>query len=1178
MRSSRSRATAVLSILLLLGGGRGVAQDAKPTIYDIDAARDASWARFDQRKQDIIASLKDGRITAGEAKRLIVEANETRFAAARQAGTIVEQETNALLDNALKARNKQIAAYTEKTGRPVGDKHPLRVGSVKNTGTPLSSSASRGIHGDQDLTFASEADRAAFVQSAREAGYTVEGHLGDGYVRIKELDIVAHGPTRVPASPLGPGARLQVHEQAQGHESFASRGNRWDYDLDMNAAGEKVGTAEWSGRDSLGAVADNIDKTAGHLRADPSVLKGRAVEDWTQNLAKGTQRAMEKAGKGEAALKAALQEATAIGDTTRAAQVSADLEFLTQLKGLKTNMDPMALGLVPVDASAAQAQQALRDFQQRCMQQFTESYKVGLVKNQQLIVEMDAEISRLIKTGQTGEASKLMAERGGIIDGAAQAVQQVAAHDGGQLLSEIARGERLVPAVHNGRRGYVNSVGEFLTDAEVRGASESVLADARRKLTSSEPPVSEAGAAAGGLSNFDRGMLGLGAVLSGWTGAQKELEDAQREGRPPSNLKAVLKGWAEMTGAPGGYALGKGASELSIREEIEYFDEMARRGEKPSVIANKIWTLGKTLCRVALGLSGVSSIWEGGSEFVKMLRAEVGSLEGPPGDVNALVRDRAPAFVAALHDDLERLRVWLPRIDEVSLQARAAIAAAAGQVSGLDRLHEEQWAIQRHAPNVADLCRSNQNKLAEITKLKGEVSSTFAEADARAREVLRSSGGVCDGLAHSSSATPPASWAGTQNAHERMNRLMDHATSAHHRAAALEDDFDKDASRILEGKRQSGDQRNLSAMPDSVEALLRTIEAAAEPVSQLQALTAELRGHAATLKRQANMLVDAKAEEDQAFGFMAEADRILDKVTAAGVEDLTRRVQGLAARAERELDEFIPDDRRQTTKSWAGVCPAPSRSPGVDDLAAQASHVGDAVNAALQAYARAHDCVVRTEGMASRPVAPTGAPAVPPVRPPVPPPASDKQAVWVLKSAVTAKAGNMESGTRGHGNWQSDAVTPSETQMSAHMMAAYGANLEWDWTFQASWSRPPTVLRAGQVFSIAISGTAAGSKKDYFVGKEVYVGDVAGFSVKGTKDGRLGIFVGNADRRGPFLVPSDHVAIEMTAPHVSFFKLAFSMKLGNFGSLVRYEYEWQDRTEEQIQALAAADNAPRKQD
>src|SRR5207247_864622 len=84
------------------------------------------------------------------------------------------------------ASGAQIAAYTQRTGRAPGVKSGLQAGEIRNTGTPLSSGKSRGIHGDQDLTFMSEADRAAFVQSAREAGYTVEGHLGDGYVKIKE--------------------------------------------------------------------------------------------------------------------------------------------------------------------------------------------------------------------------------------------------------------------------------------------------------------------------------------------------------------------------------------------------------------------------------------------------------------------------------------------------------------------------------------------------------------------------------------------------------------------------------------------------------------------------------------------------------------------------------------------------------------------------------------------------------------------------------------------------------------------------------------------------------------------------------------------------------------------------------------------------------------------------------
>jgi hypothetical protein len=47
-----------------------------------------------------------------------------------------------------------------------------------NTGTPLTDPRSRGVFGDQDLTFTSDADRAAFVRACEKRGYHVDGRLG----------------------------------------------------------------------------------------------------------------------------------------------------------------------------------------------------------------------------------------------------------------------------------------------------------------------------------------------------------------------------------------------------------------------------------------------------------------------------------------------------------------------------------------------------------------------------------------------------------------------------------------------------------------------------------------------------------------------------------------------------------------------------------------------------------------------------------------------------------------------------------------------------------------------------------------------------------------------------------------------------------------------------------------
>jgi hypothetical protein len=947
---------AALSLVLLASetlGDVAVARAQSPKTvaaskapYNIDVVRDQLYDAYNSERRAIQDAAIQRHISAADATRQINDANTQRFAAARKAATRVESEMQAILDDARRIREEQIAAYSKRTG---GAAKGAAVGNMRNTGTSLSDPASRGVLGDTDGTAALEADRAAVVEAATRRGYNVSGRLHEGYVKIEELDWVLHGPTDVPRNPLDPQVRLGTHARAQGHESFAARGSRQPY--------LHEGTAEWSGRDSLGAVADNIKKVEAQLRTHPATLEGRDIENWAQNLAKGAGRAMDAAGKTEGALQRALDGAKTAGDTARAAQLSADLDLRRQLARLKTEMDPLATGLVSPTAEGPEVAAALRKFQQRCLEQFSDAYRAGVANNRRLIDEMNVEIGNLLRVGKEAEASARIAERAAIIDGAAQSVQYLAtAKDGGKLLAEVARGQRLTPTTRLGQAGYLDPAGNFVSEAEVRAVGESVLNDARARLTrGGEGP----GRASAGMTKFERGMIYLQAMYSGYAGAQKELEDARAQGRPPSNLKAVLKAWLEMSGAPGAHEIGKSAAELSIQEELDRLEKAIERGEDPNIHLLGLWAYIKGVSRTALRLTGVSSIWEGGDEFRKLVFAAYDEMQGPPGDVNSIIRDRAPQFVDAAARDLANSLTMLRRLDTLGLQARAALAAVNTPLTALDRLHAEAQALKTQASGVNDMCRANANRATEIAALQTQASAVFAEVEARATDARRLSDPVCQGLATSGTATPPASWPDAQNAHERMNRLMNDATAAQHRAASLLDDFEKDATRVQAAKRTTIDTK-MNAMPDMVEALRAAIEQATEPVFQLGALSSALQEQATALKRQANMLVDAHAEEDRAFGFIAEADRILERITTADASGLAERVMSLAARAIGE-SEYATDEMKTTKDAWQSACPVSSSAPSLANLDAQAARVNDAVNAALTTYARAHDCVVHAE-------------------------------------------------------------------------------------------------------------------------------------------------------------------------------------------------------------------------
>ncbi|OHE18011.1 MAG: hypothetical protein A2X96_11765 [Syntrophobacterales bacterium GWC2_56_13] len=935
--------------------------------YDIRAEREKLWKEYQQQKLGIEKDLQTGQITSQEAQSRMAQANEQRFAEARIRGKDVEGELEAIMKRAKEIREAEAMAYVKRTG-----KMATYMQNVQNTGTPLSDPGSRGIFGDQDLTFGADADRAALVRAAKERKYTVKGKLGEGYVTIEELDIVAHGPNESPVNPLDPQARLQTQNMAGGHESFATRGARYPY--------LKEGSIEWSGKDALGAVADNIKKVEHDLRTNPAKLGLFEQETWAQNLAKGTMRAMEGAGKSAAELEAALAAAREAGDMAKAARIEGDLEFLKTLKTLKTKMDPRAAGLIPVGSSDAEAGEILEKFQQKCLQQHSEAYQAGLTRNERLVANMDSEIARLIKSGEPVKAAKLMSERAAIIDGAAQAVQHLAtAEDGGKLLAEVAFGSRLTPTIRNGRKGYLDQMGRFVSEAEVRAVGEQALNDARVKLGGRAATSSGAAGAAevglGNMSKMERGMLYLQAILAAKEGAEREDAVARKEKRTPSYVRAYLEALAVLLGKTA-YETGLNASNKSIQEEFERIDKMIKAGQDPNLFLERIKTLGNSLLRTALELSGMSGIVE---ELHEMLDTALNMINGPE-HINDLVRMRANTLAAALEGDLSELNAMLPGMEELYPKAEEVAEEVRKSAEPLEQVIRSFEQISRDVAEYDRLATWSNLRKMEIDALRQDILASINKAEALSLDIYRNGGELCrssrklDAPAGQSSVVIPPrgfpeNWNALRETAGKREQAIKEITAKRQKLQAMVKEYNDNNAQLELLDINARPMDVAGTLPDLLEDVKINASRAMAPVSELRALARAIESRAQGMRRRAEMLYSAKVMEDRALEFMVQADRILEKIKIYNTSKMAETVSAAFDKYPGEVERITEAAEKRQAIMEQGLA-GPIADLDASDIDMKANAAATLYAQADKAYNDARGCAEKVLGSMAVPLQP----------------------------------------------------------------------------------------------------------------------------------------------------------------------------------------------------------------
>jgi hypothetical protein len=130
------------------------------------------------------------------------------------------------------------------------------------------------------------------------------------------------------------------------------------------------------------------------------------------------------------------------------------------------------------------------------------------------------------------------------------------------------------------------------------------------------PPVPAEEAASCAAStrgrNLGRVAGALFALVAGVQGAREEIEAARQEGRDPSKVMAVLRGWYDFSVAP--FVSAHQVTTETFNHQIDSMEAAVARGEDTSEWAEAITASAKTLYIV----SGAQSAVEGCGEAVEM--------------------------------------------------------------------------------------------------------------------------------------------------------------------------------------------------------------------------------------------------------------------------------------------------------------------------------------------------------------------------------------------------------------------------------------------------------------------------------------------------------------------------------------------------------------------------------
>lgn len=439
----------------------------------------------------------------------------------------------------------------------IRDQAGLTEKSVTNTG-----SKPKSLHSDLDLTPDDYAAGRKLVKAFDKNGIKVKD-LSDRWV-VPGRDITVWKPTAGKDAAGGSAYEAGVHFAAKPQsDKFPTEGGL------HSTSGGKIGT-----EDPRGAVLANIKKASdGGVTGDPSKMDLHIV-------GKSASKAMGAAGTEKA-----------------------NPDFIRKANAVRSHLSPEEAGIAPFGASRKYKAGRLKEFQEEALSEINRAYDKAGAASRKLEERRANQAQALRESGDRAGAARLREDQ----------IRARVSNDA--TVNELSRNDpRLVKRV----------IG---TDPRTPAGAEKLLSRAQRTAEfASQPhpkpswnaPVKGPGEAAQARQKWGgRSMMALGILAAGAGAMEKEMEDAVREGREPSKVRAAGKMLGEtlwgLTGIPTVTGMAERAGQLRD-EELNKAD--ARYGDKHLGFEARIKALGR------MGLEIAN--WDTGSQIAReeMLREE----------------------------------------------------------------------------------------------------------------------------------------------------------------------------------------------------------------------------------------------------------------------------------------------------------------------------------------------------------------------------------------------------------------------------------------------------------------------------------------------------------------------------------------------------------------------------
>lgn len=435
----------------------------------------------------------------------------------------------------------------EQAAVPIAQRDPLSL-PIQGSGSPP-----KALESDGDYTAMSHEAAEAFEKALKRDRPGVR--VGQDSLRTKIAgDDLTTWKTPAAREAAGSSSHEAMwrHKALSGQDTFPTAGG-------MHATtGGRLGV-----EDPRGAVLSNMRKGLDHG------LNGPPEEMHLQSAAKSTHKAMQAAGLDKQ-----------------------DPAFTKQLETLRNHKLPEEAGVVTFGASAQQKTEERAAFQGKIQEKMGEAYEASGKRSEALDARRTRQAQEALAAGDKTEHTRLRTEQIESRVSNEVAMQEMARDDP----SFVKKMTGLDPDAVPGREKLIDR------SAKVTRLAEETVGSAKAAPLSPADPVAPHSTPTELANKWgDRVMTGLDVLSGGISGAETEMEEAIRQGRSPSKVRAARNAlgntlWG-MTGIPMVQEAVGGAHDIAV-EELNEAD--ARFGADGHLgIAARIRALTRTGSKVA---------------------------------------------------------------------------------------------------------------------------------------------------------------------------------------------------------------------------------------------------------------------------------------------------------------------------------------------------------------------------------------------------------------------------------------------------------------------------------------------------------------------------------------------------------------------------------------------------